>query len=174
MIYVTHDQIEAMTLADRIAIMKGGEVLQFDTPNEIYNRPASRYVAEFIGSPTMNFLEGTVDLSEAPRFAGSQATFDLDGYSFADRPAGGPAAFGIRPEHIVTGPEAAAKPIRFDTRVDLVEPLGSDTLAWVHAGDQSFWVRMDGQSAVRSGDSLPIGFDPQRANIFDMQTEARL
>ena len=174
MIYVTHDQTEAMTLADRIAIMRGGQVLQFDTPNEIYNRPASRYVAEFIGSPTMNFLEGTVDLSAAPRFAGEQGEFALDGYDFVRRPQGGPAAFGIRPEHIATGAAAGAKPIRFDTRVDLVEPLGSDTLAWVHAGAQPFWVRLDGQSAIRPGDQLPIGFDPARANLFDTQTEARL
>ena len=174
MIYVTHDQTEAMTLADRIAIMKGGNVLQFDTPNEIYNRPASRYVAEFIGSPSMNFVEGTVDLSASPRFAGTHGDFALDGYAFAGRPAGGPAAFGIRPEHIVCGPEAQAKPIHLDTKVDLVEPLGSDTLAWVHAGDQPFWVRMDGQSTIRPGDRLPIGFDPARANLFDMQTEARI
>ncbi|MBB95141.1 MAG: ABC transporter ATP-binding protein [Rhodobacteraceae bacterium] len=174
MIYVTHDQTEAMTLADRIAIMKGGNVLQFDTPNEIYNRPASRYVAEFIGSPSMNFVEGTGDLSASPRFAGTHGDFALDGYAFAGRPAGGPAAFGIRPEHIVCGPEAQAKPIHLDTKVDLVEPLGSDTLAWVHAGDQPFWVRMDGQSTIRPGDRLPIGFDPARANLFDMQTEARI
>ncbi|QEW19926.1 sn-glycerol-3-phosphate import ATP-binding protein UgpC [Marinibacterium anthonyi] len=174
MIYVTHDQIEAMTLADRIAIMRGGMILQFATPDEIYTRPASRYVAEFIGSPSMNFLEGTVDLSDSPRFASRAADFALDGYDFEGRPAGGPAAFGIRPEHVAYGELAASKPIRLDAKVDLVEPLGSDTLAWVHAGDQPFWVRLDGQFKVRPGDMLPIGFHPDRANLFDLQTEARL
>ena len=174
MIYVTHDQTEAMTLADRIAIMRGGKVLQFDTPHEIYHRPASRYVAEFIGSPSMNFLEGTVDISGGPSFASAAADFALDGYEFAGKPAGGPAAFGIRPEHVAYGDLAASKPIRFDAKVDLVEPLGSDTLAWVHAGDQSFWVRMDGEFQVRPGDRLPIGFHPGRANLFDTQTEARI
>ena len=174
MIYVTHDQTEAMTLADRIAIMRGGSVLQFDTPHEIYHRPACRYVAEFIGSPSMNFLEGNLDLSGAPSFASTAADFTLDGYEFAGRPAGGPAAFGIRPEHVAYGDLAASKPIQMDAQVELVEPLGSDTLARVHAGDQPFWVRMDGEFRVRPGDRLPIGFHPGRANLFDMQTEARI
>jgi multiple sugar transport system ATP-binding protein len=176
MIYVTHDQIEAMTLADRIAIMRGGQILQLASPNEIYNRPASKYVAEFIGSPTMNFFEG--DLEETGgtyRFTTGGKTFSLDGYAFQDGPPGAGAAwFGIRPEHMVSGAEAETSPVRFDGHVELVEPLGSDTLVRFTIGDRTLWVRMDGQATVRHGDAISVGFDPARANLFDKTTESRL
>ena len=170
MIYVTHDQIEAMTLADRIAIMKGGHILQFASPHEIYNTPVNRYVAEFIGSPSMNFLEGT--LTEAG-FEGPLGTLDLSGYPFAAK-AAGPMSLGIRPEHIASGAAAAAMPIRIDTTVDLVEPLGSDTLTRVKVHDRTLWVRMDGQSRLAPGEPLPIGFAPERAHLFDKTSEIRL
>ena len=109
MIYVTHDQIEAMTLADRIAIMRGGNILQLDTPNEIYNRPATKYVAEFIGSPSMNFFEGVLANDVVPVFDGGAGAFPLGGYEFGpDGIRTGPAWLGIRPEHIATGADAAA------------------------------------------------------------------
>ncbi len=175
MIYVTHDQIEAMTLADRIAIMRGGQILQLATPNEIYNRPANKYVAEFIGSPTMNFFDGEIIAGDGLRFSTGDHAFPLDGYGFRDAaPVQGTAWFGIRPEHMSTGPEAAEAKIRLDGQIELVEPLGSDTLARVSTGDRSLWVRMDGQADVRDGDSIAIGFDPERANLFDKTTENRL
>ncbi|WP_422040774.1 ABC transporter ATP-binding protein [Roseibium sp.] len=175
MIYVTHDQIEAMTLADRIAIMRGGQILQLATPHEIYNRPASKYVAEFIGSPTMNFFDGEIIAGDGLRFSTGDHAFPLDGYGFRDAtPVQGPAWFGIRPEHMITGPEAAEAKIRLDGHIELVEPLGSDTLARVSSGGRSLWVRMDGQASVRDGDSIAIGFDPERANLFDKTTENRL
>lgn len=172
MIYVTHDQIEAMTLADRIAIMKGGKILQLASPNEIYSRPANKYVAEFIGSPTMNFFSG--DLSEGA-FTCAAGTFSTEGYEFASAPAQiGTAWFGIRPEHIQCGEEAAASPIRLESKVQLVEPLGSDTLARVLVGEHQIWVRLDGQAALKAGDPLTIGFSAALANIFDSKTEERL
>ena len=176
MIYVTHDQIEAMTLADRIAIMRGGRILQLDSPNEIYNRPASKYVAEFIGSPTMNFFEGELrETGNSYAFKTGDHTFALNGYAFQNGPpAGGDAWFGIRPEHMVSGPEAEDAPIRLDGQVDLVEPLGSDTLARITTGERTIWVRMDGQAGIRHGDAITVGFDPARANLFDKTTENRL
>ena len=175
MIYVTHDQIEAMTLADRIAIMKGGNILQLASPDEIYAKPATRYVAEFIGSPSMNFFEGHLDASGSPKFTCSISEFDVSGYDFG--PVGaktGDASFGIRPEHISSGAEANQAPVKLSSTVDLVEPLGSDTLARVKVKDQLIWVRMDGQAKVKTGDALPLGFDPNLANMFDATTEARL
>jgi multiple sugar transport system ATP-binding protein len=176
MIYVTHDQIEAMTLADRIAIMRGGQILQLASPNEIYNRPANKYVAEFIGSPTMNFFEG--ELEEAGgnyRFTSGGKTFSLDGYTFQNGPpAAGAAWFGIRPEHMVSGAEADTALVRLDGQVELVEPLGSDTLVRFTTGDQTLWVRMDGQANIRHGDAITVGFDPARANLFDKTSESRL
>ncbi|WP_425099535.1 ABC transporter ATP-binding protein [Tropicibacter sp. S64] len=171
MIYVTHDQIEAMTLADRIAIMKGGHVLQFATPYEIYNRPNCLYVAEFIGSPSMNFIEGTA--SDAG-FACDLGTLPLTGYDFAANPGSRPAVFGIRPEHIAAGAEAATMPITLDSTVELVEPLGSDTLVRVRVGAHAMWVRLDGQAAVHPRESLPLGFSAERAHLFDKSTESRL
>jgi len=175
MIYVTHDQIEAMTLADRIAIMRGGLILQLAAPNEIYNKPANKYVADFIGSPSMNFFEGTVAGGAEPAFAGEGLNFPLTGYEFREGlGSGGPAWFGIRPEHIASHEAASAMPVRLDSTVALVEPLGSDTLVRVRVGERLLWVRLDGQAAVKAGDALPIGFDPARANIFDKASEQRL
>ncbi|MGP6089949.1 ABC transporter ATP-binding protein [Antarctobacter jejuensis] len=174
MIYVTHDQIEAMTLADRIAIMRGGLILQLASPNEIYNNPANKYVAEFIGSPSMNFLEGVIDTSGAPTFTCASGDFALQGYGFLNGPVGGPAWLGIRPEHIATGEAAAASPIQLNATVRLVEPLGSDTLVRVKVADQLFWVRVDGQSTISDGDEILIGFSPERVNLFDKTTEERL
>ena len=171
MIYVTHDQIEAMTLADRIAIMRGGHVLQFATPQEIYNKPASKYVAEFIGSPSMNFLKGEVS---GTVFESSFGALSLDGYEFAGAPTSGPAWLGIRPEHIANGAAAKQMPIQFDAEVELVEPLGSDTLARVNAAGQAMWIRMDGQASIKPRETLQLGFNPERANLFDSATEARL
>ncbi|KUF09348.1 ABC transporter ATP-binding protein [Pseudoponticoccus marisrubri] len=171
MIYVTHDQVEAMTLADRIAIMKGGQVLQFDTPHEIYARPSCLYVAEFIGSPSMNFIDGAV---AEGIFAAPVGDIALEGYDFAGPPGTGPARLGIRPEHIASGPEAEAMPVRLETVVELVEPLGSDTLVRVGVQGQSLWVRMDGQAVVQPGQALQVGFAPARAHLFDKATEARL
>ncbi|GAB4533476.1 MAG: sn-glycerol-3-phosphate ABC transporter ATP-binding protein UgpC [Roseibium sp.] len=175
MIYVTHDQIEAMTLADRIAIMRGGRILQLDTPNEIYNRPANKYVADFIGSPTMNFFEGSLNGGETPRFKTDTQTFPLTGYEFqADGPVSGPAWLGIRPEHMLNGADAEGAPVHLNGKVDLVEPLGSDTLARVVSDHHSLWARFDGQANVATGDSITLGFDPARANIFDKTSEIRL
>ena len=172
MIYVTHDQIEAMTLADRIAIMKGGRIMQLDTPGEIYNRPRNRYVAGFIGSPGMNMIEGQLD---GTAFSGPLGRMSVAGYGFAGAaPSATSADLGLRPEHIASGEAAAAMPIRLDSRAELVEPLGSDTLVRVRAGDVPLWVRMDGQASIRSGDALPIGFDPARIHLFDTKTEERL
>ncbi|TNJ43347.1 ABC transporter ATP-binding protein [Phaeobacter sp. B1627] len=176
MIYVTHDQIEAMTLADRIAIMRGGQILQLASPKEIYNRPNCKYVADFIGSPSMNFLAGALstEADGTVRFTCPSGVFSLDGYAFDAPVRGGEGWLGIRPEHIASGAEAASRAIQLDATVRLVEPLGSDTLVRVMVADQSFWVRMDGRTEVREGDPLPIGFNPGRCNVFDKTTEARL
>lgn len=172
MIYVTHDQVEAMTLADRIAIMRGGNILQLASPNEIYTRPTCKYVAEFIGSPTMNFFEGTLS---GDSFSTATGSFDLTGYDFAGPVTEGQQAWlGIRPEHIAVGAEAAKEQNQMQAVVELVEPLGSDTLARVRAGEQAIWVRMDGQAAIAPGDNLALGFSATLANLFDKSSEARV
>ncbi|WP_019953495.1 ABC transporter ATP-binding protein [Yoonia vestfoldensis] len=172
MIYVTHDQIEAMTLADRIAVMKGGKIMQLGSPDEIYNRPRNLYVADFIGSPSMNFLHGHL---QGGQFKVDDMVMPMTGYEFAaPQVADRPAVIGIRPEHVVTGELVRNAPLQFSVDVDLVEPMGSDTLIYAKLGQHPFRIRMDGQARVRSGEVLAIGIDPSRASLFDQTTEDRL
>lgn len=172
MIYVTHDQVEAMTLADRIAIMKGGKIMQLASPGEIYNKPVNRYVAGFIGSPSMNFLEGQLD---GTSFKLDGLTIPLDSYQFA---ATGDhslkATLGIRPEHLISNELAQSAPFVTEIRADLVEPMGSDTLVYSTLAGQEFRLRVDGQMHVVAGDMLTIGIDPSRASVFDAKTEVRI
>ncbi|MFQ1702286.1 ABC transporter ATP-binding protein [Loktanella agnita] len=171
-VYVTHDQVEAMTLADRIAVMKGGKIMQLGTPNEIYHQPRNLYVADFIGSPSMNFLEGTLD---GTNFKVDDMVMPMSGYAFAaPQTAGRPAVIGIRPEHVVTGELVSKAPLQYDVTVDLVEPMGSDTLVYAKLGRHLFRVRMDGKARVDEGDILQIGIDPSHASLFDKKTEDRL
>ena len=172
MIYVTHDQVEAMTLADRIAIMKGGKIMQLASPDEIYNRPRNLYVADFIGSPSMNFIEGEL---KGGTFHGNGMEMPMAGYDYVDgQPTDRAATIGIRPEHIITGELVSSAPLQFETSIDLVEPMGSDTLVYATLGQNSLRVRMDGQAQVKVGDTLRIGIDTSRASLFDTATEARL
>jgi len=174
MIYVTHDQIEAMTLADRIAVMKGGVIQQLDAPQVIYNKPVNRFVAGFLGSPGMNFLDGEVEGGDAPVFAATGTKIPLGRYGFGGVSRPGKAVFGVRPEHIVTGDAASAMPFAADARVELVEPMGSDTLVWTKLGGQSLAFRVEAERHLTTGDQLRIGFDPARASLFDGQSGNRM
>lgn len=173
MIYVTHDQIEAMTLADRIAIMRGGQIMQLGSPDEIYSRPVNKYVADFIGSPSMNFLDGQI---RGGAFVVGELSIPLSDYAFADNtaPSDRAATLGIRPEHVVTGELVGNAPVQVDVDVNLVEPTGSDTLVDCEVAGHHFRVRMDGKSRVSTGDKLRLGLDPSGASLFDKKTELRL
>ena len=176
MIYVTHDQIEAMTLADRIAVMKGGVIQQLDAPQVIYNRPVNRFVAGFLGSPAMNFLKGQLEPGETPAFKADGISVPLDRYQFEGD--GGrtskPCVFGIRPEHIVLGDAARTMPFTAETSVEIVDPMGSDTLVWTKLGGQIVSFRVEADKVLRNGDAIRIGFDPARASLFDAETDERL
>jgi len=171
MIYVTHDQVEAMTLADRIAIMKDGAIQQLGSPDQIYNRPVNKYVADFIGSPAMNFMDGRL---EDGVFRLGDLTIPMAGYEFASPDTDGPAWLGARPEHVTTDAATAESPFACEVTVELYEPMGADTLAWTTLGGQPFHFRLDGQTQVRQGQTMVIGFDPARASMFDKETELRL
>lgn len=151
--------------------MKGGNILQFAPPHEIYGKPSCKYVAEFIGAPSMNLLQGNIAGQD---FTSEMGTWSLIGYPF-DRPQNdGLAWLGIRPEHIASGAAAQTMTLRFDGLIEIIEPLGSDTLARVNAGGQTLWVRLDGQSTAKTGDTLSLGFDPAQSHLFDFSTEQRL
>ncbi|MEO9826661.1 MAG: ABC transporter ATP-binding protein [Paracoccaceae bacterium] len=170
MIYVTHDQVEAMTLADRIAIMKDGIIQQLASPEEIYSKPANLYVADFIGSPSMNLIKGRC---EANTFASEGLSINLDGYAFTNKTEGD-VWFGIRPEHIAIGDAADASDTSLEITVEVVDPLGSDTLVLTRIGQDKFWLRLDGQSKIKPGETLRIGISAKDASLFDANTEERL
>jgi len=177
MIYVTHDQIEAMTLADRIAVMKGGSIQQLDEPLTIYNKPVNRYVAGFIGSPSMNFIKAKVGgTAKAP-------TADFDGqklvmsdYGFAGAaPIGRDIEFGARPEHInlLRGKDAKAKGV-LEASVELVEPMGSDSLVWLEFGNQKISARVESSEQFKPGEKVGVQFRVEHASLFDAQNGDRL
>ncbi|KPA20374.1 sn-glycerol-3-phosphate import ATP-binding protein UgpC [Shimia sp. SK013] len=175
MIYVTHDQVEAMTLADRIAIMRGGLVQQIASPAEVYNRPSNKYVAGFIGSPTINFFEGSITDGTAPEFLTADTKMALSGYEASQGALSPrPAWLGIRPESVITGTDVDAQPYTAEITVELFEAMGADTLVYTTLAGAPFRFRMSGQARVTAGDTLRIGFDPAQGSLFDKSTEERL
>ena len=171
MIYVTHDQVEAMILADRIAVLKSGAIQQLDSPKEVYNRPQNKYVAGFIGSPEMNFLEGIIDGKE---FISADVNIPLDGYEFQHGRADGAAWLGIRPEHVKSDDSAIDQPFSSEVVVEMLDPMGSETLAWTSLAAVPFRFRLNEPVTVRPGDRVAIGFDLAHASLFDKTTEQRL
>ncbi len=172
-IYVTHDQVEAMTLADRIVVMRQGHVEQVGTPDVIYREPASTFVASFIGAPTMNLVPGrlqadgddlAVVLSEGVRLpipparAGRYRAY-----------GGREAILGLRPEHIVWAPDG--RPGAIKVTAGVVEPLGADTLVFFEIGGREMVCRVPPEAAHRTGDKLRLTFDMSRMHLFDAATE---
>ena len=175
MVYVTHDQVEAMTLADRIAVMQAGEIQQVGTPDEIYMRPVNLFVAGFLGSPTMNTLRGRLVRGvSAPRFEGDVLATELTGYPFRSAPAeGGNVVLGVRPEQIRLGrAEAAATP--YAARVTVVEPLGPQKIVWFERHSALLSSIVDDQWSGAPGDAVAFGFDLPRASVFDAEAGSRL
>ena len=174
-VYVTHDQSEALTMSDRVAVFNDGVIQQLADPHTIYTKPLNKYVADFIGSPSINFLDGEIEAGSTPVFKTGEIAIPLANYEFSgDKAATGPASFGIRPEHVVVGDQAEGMPYTSEVLIEVVEPMGSDTLAWATLAGQDFRFRVDGQSPLREGDTERIGFDPARASIFDAETELRM
>ncbi len=176
MIYVTHDQIEALTLTDRIAIMKGGVIQQLDEPLTIYNRPANLFVATFIGSPQMNMLKGKIDVAKGRHvFRFGDMSIPLDGYR-AGGPLGDPrdAVLGLRPEHLKLVAGKANGAPALDAIVELEEPMGADSLVWLKAGGQALSVRADSKTRHQPGEKLKVGFTLETASLFDAATEQRI
>jgi multiple sugar transport system ATP-binding protein len=163
-VYVTHDQIEAMTLGSRIAVMKDGVLQQIGTPDDIYSRPANAYVAGFIGSPTMNFIAG------AARPAGATGTFCFESYGLT-LPCSLPGEFklGVRPEHIALQDDA---PWRGEVLV--VEPTGADTFVVLQTTAGKVTVRIAPQSQVQVGQHCGLHIDLARTHWFDAASGSRV
>ncbi|ANM06773.1 sn-glycerol-3-phosphate ABC transporter ATP-binding protein (plasmid) [Rhizobium phaseoli] len=165
MIYVTHDQVEALTLADRIAIMRDGVIQQLASPAEIYRRPANLFVASFIGAPAMNFVEGRIERGDSALiFRSKGLAVDLSSYPFQEAAAEGPATLGFRPEHLVL--DGAGGLPTIPGRVSVVEPMGSDAVVWFDWADQSLSLRLMGDVALQPGDAVAPGLDIAKASLF--------
>ncbi len=165
MIFVTHDQIEAMTLADRIVVMNNRKIEQIGTPMEIYSRPATRFVATFVGSPAMNFVDATLDTSGSnvvARFAGNVSVeTDISSNQLGE----GPYTFGIRSEDVRVVPVAQGNA---EGLVDVIERLGERTLVYARLNDGQQIVGSDaGNSAVSVGDRIGLDFDGRKSHLFN-------
>ncbi|RFA24742.1 sugar ABC transporter ATP-binding protein [Alkalilimnicola ehrlichii] len=184
-VYVTHDQIEAMTLADRIAVMREGRLLQLGTPDEVYNDPVDMFVASFMGSPSMNFIPAQLvrdehgislaigaasDPYRLP-FPAARTTPDLDAW------VGRRVVLGLRPEHIserTPWGEEDANTHPLTTEVTVAEPTGADILLRVRLGEDEVNARVSPKQNVTPGDRLPLQVDMARAVLFDPERETRI
>ncbi|MBB3918164.1 ABC transporter ATP-binding protein [Rhizobium fabae] len=174
MIYVTHDQIEALTLADRIAIMKSGIIQQLDDPTTIYNRPRNLFVAGFIGSPSMNFLRGKlIQSGDGIAFTANGVNFSLAGYDASETlQPGRKVVLGVRPEHIKVNENTGGE--EHDATVDIEEPMGADNLLWLKHAGHTMSVRVNGARRFNVGAKVKLSFDMTVASVFDAESELRL
>ena len=175
MIYVTHDQVEAMTMGDRIVVMNAGHIQQIGTPLELYARPANQFVAGFIGSPAMNMWRGRV------REAGGTAVFASDGFQMDVGNAPGvprdrELVLGLRPEHIyhAAGPYMPGHAAQITSRIDVIEPMGHETLLYTHAGTADIVARIAPQPIPAVDEEIHFAVDLSRLHYFDAATGARV
>ncbi len=166
-LYVTHDQVEAMTLAQRMLVINAGRAEQIGTPMEVYENPATQFVAGFIGSPSMNFLAGRSE-------GGGRIALDHGGgvrHASGTAEAGRAVTVGIRPEHLEPASAAAAL---FSATVEMVEQLGADTLAHLSRGKDLLTARLPHGTHLQVGSTLHLTADPSRVYLFDSATGARV
>ena len=183
-VYVTHDQIEAMTLADRIAIMKDGKIQQFDTPRNVYRNPFNQFVAGFIGSPSMNFIPAQVVQIDD----GQGVVLDVEGdrsYTLAASPGNGRLAqwvgrevlLGVRPEHLsdsLPDMDEDSNVHELECEVMVVEPTGADTIVFVRINGMEVTCRVHPDSAGKPGETMKFVTDMSRTFFFDPETGERI
>jgi multiple sugar transport system ATP-binding protein len=167
-VYVTHDQAEAMTLGHRVAVMNKGKLQQFDTPLEIYNRPANRFIAEFVGSPCMNFLDGSID-SANRRFENQQVSIELNGPHPVVKNT---VTLGIRPEDVHVS--LSQRDGWHHTSVYVTELMGSETFVILQLRDAKVTARAAGDFRAEPDSPVWIEFDTTKAHFFDPETGLRL
>jgi multiple sugar transport system ATP-binding protein len=174
MIYVTHDQIEAMTLADRIVLMRDGKIEQQGAPLDLFEQPATLFVAGFLGSPKMNFLKGrfgrTAD--HACIHLSDTENVGLPSGKTSQLRDGSPVILGLRPEHVVraAAPEPAAGVVRTEVVIDLVQPTGSRTYATFRLAGQPLIAELQAHDVSRAGERVAVDINVLRAALFDPQT----
>ncbi|MDP8234319.1 MAG: sn-glycerol-3-phosphate ABC transporter ATP-binding protein UgpC [Candidatus Saelkia tenebricola] len=176
MIYVTHDQIEAMTLGERIVVMKDGQIQQIADPHTLYNKPVNKFVAGFIGTPPMNFLNGKIIKKDSKFYfdSGSLKVRIVDDMvAYIKDYLWKEIVFGIRPEDIYDKLFVSEAPPEniVHVNVDVVEPMGSEVYLYLNSGDSSFIAKVAGQEQVEPGQDLEVVFDMSRIHFFDKDTE---
>jgi multiple sugar transport system ATP-binding protein len=178
MIYVTHDQVEAMTLGDRIVILNEGVVQQIDTPLSVYNNPANKFVAGFIGTPPMNFFKGTLESSNGSvTFVGDCGSVDLpeEKASRLAGKAGGPVVLGLRPEDAAVGPASGETARdRISAEITVIEPLGDDMLVYLSAGEEDFVLKLEPSTDLEVGAPVSVSIDTSKVHVFDDETGVNL
>ena len=162
-VYVTHDQIEAMTMADKIVVMNAGRIEQMGAPLDLYDRPVNRFVAGFIGSPAMNFLPGRI---QDGAFQAGDAAWPLP--NDAGRANGAPVVYGIRPEHMLLSPGG------IPATIQVIEPTGSETHIIARVGEASIVCAFRERVGARPGETISVLPNPAMAHLFDEQTGERL
>jgi multiple sugar transport system ATP-binding protein len=182
-IYVTHDQVEAMTMGQRIAVMKDGVLQQCDAPLNIYHHPANMFVAGFIGTPSMNFLEMQVEAAQSdgrPVLAaeGFRVHLPAKRRGVLEKHDGKTVVFGIRPEDIhdseLVPPSAADRDNVVRMTVDVIEPMGSTSVLYVRVGPHIFVAQVDANTKAREGDSIDVVIDTAASHAFDRETETAI
>ena len=168
-VYVTHDQVEAMTMADRIAIMTDGRLQQVGTPQDVYEAPANLFVAQFIGTPPMNTVAGTVTTGESSGVDVAAGRAPLPPGLAAPMPEGRPVIVGVRPEHLVVSERG-----QLELKVRAVEWLGHECLVFGSVGATPVVVRQAGMSALEAGDTCRLAVRPGDVHLFDPDTTERL
>jgi multiple sugar transport system ATP-binding protein len=180
MIYVTHDQIEAMSMGTRIVVMRDGVVHQVDTPLNIYHHPANKFVAGFIGSPTMNFFTGALHTDGVTTFRQEASEFTVPVASeFVPRlkgMGGASLTLGIRPEHIFVSPQPGTGTLSpFKARIDVVEPVGNEIFVYFTTGTGTTYVaRIATDTPPVVGSTIELLLDTSKVHFFDLQTERAL
>jgi multiple sugar transport system ATP-binding protein len=165
-IYVTHDQIEAMTMADRIVVMRDGVVEQMGAPLELYDRPATLFVASFIGSPSMNLLKGSVAINGKPAFV-TEGGVELPLRSAPSNIDGRPCIYGIRPEHLAMGGD-------FKAEVSVVEPTGSETQVFAKVGGHPIVTVLRDRISAQPGETMLLSPNLDAVHLFDAESGKRL
>ena len=175
MIYVTHDQIEAMTMGDKIVVMKDGKIQQIGSPMELYNTPCNRFVAAFIGSPPMNIVSAKV-LEENGKIivdeGGLRSEVVPEAADKLRSYIGKEVLVGLRPENVKYGTSADSGSIR--AKVEVIEPLGAETHVYLNTGKHQFIVRLEPNTQVAVGDEVVCTPIREQLHFFDLQTELSL
>jgi multiple sugar transport system ATP-binding protein len=176
-IYVTHDQVEAMTLGDRVVVMKDGFVQQVGEPLDLYNKPANRFVAGFIGSPAMNFA--TVNMSEAngslwAANEGMRIKVPAEIATRVGRYAGQSCVLGVRPEDLRVASSTDPVELSFDAMVEVVEPLGAEILLDMAVGPATMVASVEPTVRAKVRDRLRLALNPERLHFFDPTSEAAI